>query len=120
MADEGVFATTADVQLHIPTWASSTYNAEAYINVFINEWEAYVNNLCGYNWSDHYAAANVDAKKILKLFVCACVAMDVCAMDISGTDIRTAEFFFDHMTNKANTAEKLIKEDEKLNFIKDA
>lgn len=120
MADTGIFATTAEVQRYIPNWANATYNAEAYINQFISFWENYVNNLCGYNWSDNYSSANADAKRLLSLFVVVNVAMDVCSMNISGTDIRTAEFFFDRMTDIANKAEKLIKENEKLNFIKDA
>lgn len=120
MVDTGIFATTAEVQKYVPTWANATYNAEAYINEFISFWESYINNVCNYNFSDNYSTLNVDAKRLLSLFVVANVVMDICSMDISGIGIRTAEFFFDRMTDVANKAEKQLKENEKTNFIKDA
>lgn len=120
MADEGIFATTAEVQKYVPEWANATYNAEAYINQFISFWESYINNLTEYNFSDNYATLNVDVKRILSLMACANVAMDICAMDHSGTDIRVAEFFFDRMTDISNKAENKLKEDVIKNLIKDS
>ena len=119
MADEGIFATTAEVQRCVPVWASATINDEAHINQYISFWESYINVTMNFNWSDNYAAANVDTKRILSLFVVAQVAMDVCMMDTSGTDTRTAEFFFDRMTDVANKAFSQLKEDASLEVIKD-
>ncbi len=118
MADTGIFATTAEVQKYVPEWASSTYNTEAYINQYISFWESYINCVCGYNFSDTYSTLNVDVKRILSLCAVAHVVMDICSMDISGTDIRTAEFFFDRMTDVANKAEAKLK-DVVVNLIKD-
>ena len=119
MGDTGKFASTAEVQKYVPAWANATYNAEAYINQFIQGWESYVNVLMNYNWSDAYAAADNDTKKILTLFVCVNVAMDICMMDISGTDIRVAEFFFDRMTDIANKCFTQLKADASNQAIKD-
>ena len=120
MDDTGIFATTAEVQRWVPSWASATYNAEAYINEYISFWESYANIICGHNFSDSYASENVDTKRLLSLFVCVNVAMDICSMDISGTDIRVAEFFFDRMTDSSNKALEQLKKNEAVNFIRDA
>lgn len=121
MADTGIFATTAEVQMWVPTWASSTYNTETYINEFIAGWEAHINNNeAQINFSDIYSGLDADLKLTLHTFVCANVAMQICSMDTSGVSIRTAEFFFDHMTNVANTAERKLKEDSTLNKIKNS
>ncbi len=118
MGDTGIFATTGEVQKYVPGWASDTYNEEAHINQFIKGWESYINVTMNYNWSDNYATADEDTKKILTLYVCAQVAMDICAMDISGTDIRVAEFFFDRMTDIANKCFSQLKEDATNQSIK--
>lgn len=121
MADTGVFATTAECQLWMPIWVSSTYNAESYINEFIGCWEAYVNNNEQFvNISDSYSTNNRDLKLLAHMFVCANVAINVCSLDPSGTDIRTAEFFFDHMTNIAKSAEKQLMKKEIIKNIGDS
>lgn len=119
MGDTGVFASTTEVQKYVPSWASDTYNEEVHINQFIQGWESYINVTMNYNWSDNYATADNDTKKILTLFACANVAMDICSMDISGTDIRVAEFFFDRMTDVANKCFAQLKESASLEAIKD-
>ena len=118
MGDTGIFATTAEVQKYVPGWASATYNEEAHINQYIKGWESFINITMNYNWSDNYAGADVDTKKILTLFVCANVAMDICIMDISGTDIRVAEFFFDRMTDVSNKCFSQLKENASNEAIK--
>lgn len=121
MGDTGVFATTAEVQLWVPEWASATYNAEAYINEFIGNWEAIINNNEEQiNFSDTYSTLNRDFKLSLHQFVCANVAMHICSLDPSGTDLRTAEFFFDHMTAVAVKAEQVIKKNAAKMSIKNS
>ena len=115
----GIFATLAEVQKYVPIWANATYSAVDYVDQFTSFWESYVNVAMNYNWSDNYVAANIDTKRILSLFVVAQVVMDICAMDDSGTDSRTAEFFFDRMTDVANKAFSQLKEDASLQAIKD-
>lgn len=118
MADTGVFATTAEVQLWMPTWVSSTYNAESYINEFIGCWESYINNNDQFvNLSDSYSTNNIDLKLTAHGFVCAMVAMQVATLDPSGTDIRTYETFMDLMTNAATTFEKRLMKNEIISNV---
>ncbi len=115
----GIFATIAEVKVYLPTWHNTTYAADANIDQYTSFWESYVNVVMNYNWSDNYAAANVDTKRLLSLYVVAQVAMDVCMMDTSGTDTRTAEFFFDRTTDVVNKAFTQLKESATLEAIKD-
>ncbi len=84
MADEGIFATTAEVSRKAGANASSTSNAEAYINHFMTEAESQINVETKYNWSDAYAGLDVDVKGILKRAASNLAAMDVINYDHSG------------------------------------
>lgn len=83
MVDTGIFATTAEVQRHIPTWANSTANTEAYINQFIAEAESILNVLSRVNFSDSYSSLNADVKSLLKAGACAYVAMQVVKFEMN-------------------------------------
>ncbi len=115
----GIFITIAEVQKLVPIWANATYNAEAYIDQYTSFWESYINVTMNYNWSDNYAAADTDTKRILSQYVGAQVVMDILQNDISGTDIRVAEFFFDRMTDVINKCFTQLKESASLEAIKD-
>jgi hypothetical protein len=116
MADTGIFATTAQVQSFVPGWASATYNTEAYINTFIAYWETYLCDLTGYNLSTNYASLNAMMKKILGIYVALRCAINICDKDISGTDIRIAEFFYDSAVSQmARLEEQIVKN---VNLIK--
>src|SRR3990167_6903439 len=84
MADAGIFATTAEVQRKVGVGASSTSNAEAYINQYMTEAESFINDLTGFNWSDRYSALNVDKKGILKEAASNLAAIYVLQYDTSG------------------------------------
>ena len=116
MADTGVFATTAQVQSFVPAWASATYNTEAYINTFIAYWETYLCNLTGYDLSTNYATLNTMMKKLLGIYCGLRCAINICDKDISGIDIRTAEFFYDSANEQIIKLEKMIE--DKVNLIK--
>lgn len=84
MADTGIFATTAEVQYKAGANASSTYNAELYINSFIAQAESRINTESGWNWSDRYASLNVDVRKILTEAASNLAATYVIQADMSG------------------------------------
>ena len=67
MADEGIFATTAEVQRKVHVNASAVSNLEAFINQYMTEIEAYINAAVRFNFSDKFATLNVDTKGILKM-----------------------------------------------------
>jgi len=108
MADTGIFATTAQVQSFVPAWASATYNAESYINTFIAYWETYLCNITGYDLSANYASLNAMMKKILGIYAALRCSINICDKDTSGTDIRTAEFFYDSAYAQIAKLETLI------------
>jgi hypothetical protein len=84
MADEGTFATTAEVQYKAGADASTTANTESYINVYIKQAESYINVLSRYNWTDNYAGLNADVKHILKEAASNLAAIYVITYDLSG------------------------------------
>lgn len=121
MVDTGVFATTSEVQLWVPDWASATYNAEAYINEFIGCFEADINNNEQFvNLSDSYSTNNRDLKLTAHKMVCLQCAMAICQMDPSGTDIRTAEFFFDWADTEIKRCITLLTKKEIIKNIGDS
>ena len=84
MADTGIFATTAEVQRHVPLGASSTANTEAYINQYMMEAESLINIQSLYNWSDNFSSLNVDVKGILKMAASCLAAVSVIQYDLQG------------------------------------
>lgn len=66
MADEGTFATTAEILRKAGLHANSTATAEAYTNDFIKQAESFINTATRNNWTDEYSGLNDDVKYILK------------------------------------------------------
>lgn len=116
MADTGIFATTAQVQMYVPIWANATYNAEAYINEFIARWETYLCFITGYDLVTNYATLSTQMKQLLGIYVSLKCAQNICDKDTSGTDIRIAEFFYDSISAQTAKLESQIKEN--VVFIK--
>ena len=83
MVDTGIFATTAEVSRKATSWASTTSNAEAYINDFMTQAESEINCATKYNWTDKYTALNVDVKGILKEASSNLAAIYVIAYDLN-------------------------------------
>lgn len=122
MADTGIFATTAEVQRKVPVGASSTSNAESYINQYIAEAENLINVTSLHNWSDDYSGLNADVKSILKLAASNYAAIQVINYDLSG--FPTLNYAITHINillDGFNKAIKELKEKSKTNkFIKGA
>jgi len=90
MTDTGIFATTAEVGYKAGSGKSATSSAEAYVNSFMTQVEAFINAYCRYNFSDNYATLNVDTKGILKEVASNLAAIYVIQYDMSGFASRTA------------------------------
>lgn len=89
MADEGIFATTAEVERKAGANCSATSKAEAYVNQYMTEAESIINCITRFNWSDAYTALDVDVKGILKAAASSWAAMMVIQYDMSGFSSRT-------------------------------
>ncbi len=118
MADTGIFATTAEVMRKVGANASATSNVEAYINDFITQAESYINSVTRHNWSDAYAALNVDVKGLLKEAASCLAAMDVISYDMSGFfTLAEAQTRLNLLAYKAEQAIERLRDQEVKKFI---
>lgn len=121
MADTGIFATTAEVQRKVGFNASTTANAEAYINQFMTEVESYINAVCDYNFSDAYTGLNVDVKALLKMAASSFAAMMVINYDDANFPKATGmQTRLNFLAYQFELAMDLLKDKKKTNFIKGA
>ena len=117
MADEGIFATTAEVQRKVGANVSSVSNVEAFINQYMTEAESFINVVCGVNYSDTFGALNVDVKGILKRWAVALAAFDVIDYDTSGANQREFERRMDALLDQSNKCQTLMKNKIKSDFV---
>lgn len=121
MVDTGIFCTTAEVQRKAGSGASSIANTETYINDFVSQAESYINAVCRYNFSDNYAALNVDVKGILKLAASNIAAIYVISYDMSGYSSRIeAEDLINILRDGAMQALSILRDKKVETFINGA
>jgi len=117
MADEGIFATTAEVQRKVGANASATANVEAYINQFMTEAESEINAMTRFNWSDAYAALNDDVKGLLKLAASNLAAIHVLNFDPSKIPHREFENRITVLSDGYTTALSLLRDQKVKTFM---
>ena len=119
MADEGKFASTAEVVRKAGTNANSTIIAdEAAINDFVAQAESVINVLSQVNWSDLYSGLDTDTKMILKTAATAFAGNKLISYDMSGYTSRfEAETMLDVNKDDFNVALSLLKDHKKRLFI---
>lgn len=117
MADTGIFCTTAEVQYKVGANASGTANAETYINNYVTQAESRINAECHYNFSDNYAALNVDVKGILKEAASDLAATYVINYSLSSIGMEEAKARVDILTYHYANCIKLLKEQLIKDFI---
>ncbi len=118
MADEGIFATTLEVQNKAGANASATSNVEVYINDFMTQAESVINVMSQKNWSDAYTGLNVDVKGILKSAASAKAAMSVINFDMSGFTSRAeAQTMLDVLKDEFLEAVSILRDIKKRDFM---
>ncbi len=121
MADLGIFATTAEVQNKVGAGASSVSNTEAFINDFMTQAESYINVLCRFNFSDAYAAQNIDVKGILKEAASNLAAIYVVQYDTDGySSLREAENIINICWARFVQCTSLLRDQKQVDFMKTA
>jgi hypothetical protein len=120
MADNGIFATTAEVGYKAGINASSVSNTEAYINDFMTQAESEINTLSQFNWTDVYTSLNVDVRGILKLAASSRAAMWVINYDADVIGRKTAELRLDVLNDDYQRALSLLRDIKKRDFINGA
>ena len=120
MPDEGVFATTAEVQRKVGANVSSVSNVEAFINQYMAEAEAFIDNVAGVNYSSTFTGLNVATRDILKRWAVALAAIDVINYDTTALSKREAETRMDVLHDIANKCQAEMKEKRGSDFLKPA
>ena len=120
MADEGIFATTAEVQRKVGANVSSVSNVEAFINQYMAEAESFINNVSGVNYSDTFDSLDGDTRDILKRWAVALAAIDVINYDTTGLSQREAETRMDVLSDVANKCQAEMKNKRGSDFLKAA
>ncbi len=121
MADEGIFATTAEVQRKAGTNASATSKAEAYVNDYMTQVESMINTVCRFNFSDTYSSLNADTKGLLKECASDFAAIYVIIFDMSGYTSRIeAEDMINVLRDAGLRALALLRDKKATDFISGA
>lgn len=121
MVDEGIFATTAEVERKAGANVSSVSKAEAYVNDYMTQAESFINAATTFNWSDAYLGLNVDVKGILKMAASAFAAIMAIRYDMSGfTSRQEAITMINSLTNEFNEAMKELNVKDKQKFMRNA
>lgn len=118
MADEGVFATTAEVERKAGAGASSVSKAEAYVNQYMAEAESTINTVCRFNFSNAYAGLNAEVRDILKEVSSNLAAIQVIMYDMSGYTSRTeAEDMINILRDAALRGLSILRDKKQQDFI---
>jgi hypothetical protein len=121
MADEGTFATTAEIQYKAGANASATSKAEAYTNAFVKQAESFINTVCRYNFTDNYAGLNADVQGILKEVASNLAAIYVIQYDMSGFTSRIeAEDMVNILRDAALRGLSVLRDRKSTTYMKGA
>lgn len=121
MADTGIFATTAEVERKAGAKASATSKAEAYVNDYMTQVEAFINSTARFNFSDAYSGLNVDTKGTLKEISSNLAAIYVIQYDMSGFTSRVeAEDMINTLRDAALRGLSILRDKKVQDFINGA
>jgi len=118
MADTGIFCTTAEVERKAGAGASATSKAEAYTNDYVAQAESTINAITRINYSDTYAALDLDVKAILRQTASDLAAIYVIQYDMSGYTSRVeAEDMVNILRDSALRGLSLLRDKKVTDFI---
>jgi len=121
MADTGVFCTNAEVLQKAGVNANATAIAVAWTDILLPQIESRINNESEYNWSDQYAALNIDVKKTLSEAASNLCALYIINYDPNAWTIATSSFKRDTLKTEYTDCIKMLKETDKGQiFIREA
>lgn len=107
----GIFCTIAEVERKAGANASAVSKAEAYVDDYTTQVESLINNVTRINYSDTYAALNVDVKQTLKEVASNLAAIYVIQYDMSGyTTLIEAEDMITVLRDAAIRGLSLLKD----------
>lgn len=120
MAHEGIFATSDEVLVK----AGENYDTsvtEARINDLCAQSESYINAVCKYNFSDNYSSLNADIKRILSDWSSCLVAMAIISYNLGSYNSKAeAQTMLNYLSYRAEQCEKLLRDQDIINYVKRA
>jgi hypothetical protein len=120
MAHEGIFATSDEILVK----AGENYDTsitEARINALCLQAECTINAVSRYNWSDAFAALNVDVKYLLSDVASSMVAIAIITYNMAGYTSRTeAEDLINVNRDIMLRGLALLRDDKVITFMKNA
>ena len=120
MADDGIFATNAEVLRKAGANASSTSSAVAYTDDFLTQIESFINSFCRFNFSDAYTGLDVDVKGLLKEVATNLGAIYVISYDEDVIGRSTAESRIVILRDAALRGLSILKDKKTQDFINGA
>ena len=121
MADDGIFATNAQVLKYAGANVDSTYSAVAYTDVYLLLAEAYINMKCETNYSATgvFAALTTGKAEILTLWSCALAGINVISANMTGSQLAELQTRVSILNDIAQSCEKMMTEEaqDKVNFL---
>jgi len=121
MVDTGIFCTTAEVERKAGASCSAVSKTDTYTNDYVMQAESLINTICRYNFSDNYAALNVDVKGILKEIASNLAAIYVIQYDMSSFTSRIeAEDMINILRDAALRGLSLLRDKKATDFINGA
>lgn len=117
----GIFCTTAEVERKAGKNCSAVSKTAAYTDDYTTQAESLINSICRYNFSDNYAALNVDVKGILKQVASDLAAIYVIQYDMSGFSSRVeAEDMINVLRDSALRGLSILRDKKAQDFINGA
>ena len=111
MADVGIYTKNADIQARAGVNANATSKATAATDVYVLSIEASINARTRKNWSDGFAALDVDVKGALTHTGACWCAMIVVSSDMGAYgSIAIAEAMLDFLNNEVNKGMSFLKD----------
>ena len=121
MADDGIFATNAQIEMKCGANCSATSKAVGYTDVYSLQVESFINIVTRYNWSDAYAALNADVKHLLSEVATNLIAIYVIQYDMSGFTSRVeAEDMINILRDAALRGLALLRDKKTQDFMVNA
>ena len=116
-----IFCTTAEVERKAGAGVSAVSIAAAYTEDYITQAESEINVFCRFNFSDAYAALDVDVKGILKEVASNLAAIYAIQYDFSGYNSRIeAEDMINVLRDAALRGMSILRDKKAQDFVNNA
>jgi len=119
--DLGIYCKNANIAARAGAGANATAVAVAATDVYVLDVEAYINAATRNNWSDGYAALDVDVKYILMDAAACLCAVYVINYDMGGyTSLAEAQTMLNVLWSRAQECIKLLQDLKTQEFVEGA